>query len=48
MTGEALDLSDIKVGRFRLREGEEVGTIYAEERLKRDQDGYIVYNEARP
>lgn len=47
VTGEALDLSDIKVGRFRLREGEEVGTIYAEERLKRDQDGYIVYNEGQ-
>ena len=47
VTGEALDLSDIKVGRFRLREGEEIGTIYAEERLKRDQDGYIVYNEGQ-
>lgn len=45
VTGELLDLSDIKVGRFRLREGGEIGTIYAEERLKRDQDGYIVYNE---
>lgn len=45
VTGELLDLSDIKVGRFRLREGGEIGTIYAEERLKRDVDGYIVYNE---
>ena len=24
-----------------------MGTIYAEERLKRDQDGYIVYNEGQ-
>ena len=47
VTGEAIDLSDIKVGRFRLREGGEIGSIYAEERLKRDQDGYIVYNEGQ-
>ncbi len=47
ITGEMLDLSDIKVGRFRLREGGEIGTIYAEERLKRDQDGYIIYNEGQ-
>lgn len=47
VTGETIDLSDVKVGRFRLREGEEIGTIYAEERLKRDQDGYIIYNEGQ-
>lgn len=48
VTGEYIDLSDIRVGRFRLREGGEIGTIYAEERLKRDQDGYIIYNEGQP
>lgn len=41
---ELLDLSDIQVGRFRLREGGEIGTIYANERLKRDQDNYVEYN----
>ena len=48
ITGEELDLSDIKVGRFRLREGGEIGTIYAEERLMRDKDGYINYKEGQP
>lgn len=43
ITGEMLDLSDIKVGRFRLREGGEIGEIYAEERVKRDEEGYVSY-----
>ena len=44
VTQELLDLGDIQVGRFRLREGGEIGAIYADERLKRDQDNYIEYN----
>lgn len=43
ITQELLDLSDIQVGRFRLREGGEIGTIYANERLKRDGDNYVEY-----
>ena len=38
-----MDLTDLQVGRFRLREGGEVGTVYANEWLKRDVDGYIDY-----
>lgn len=48
LTNELLDLSDIQVGRFRLREGGEIGTIYANEQLKRDQDNYIEYNPGQP
>lgn len=40
---EKLDLRDIKLGRFRLREGGEVGAVYADQWLSRDQDGYIKY-----
>lgn len=43
ITGENIDLSDISVGRFRIRVGGEIGDIYASERLKRDQDGYYEY-----
>lgn len=42
-TNEKMDLRDIKLGRFRLREGGEVGDIYADQWLARDQDGYIKY-----
>ncbi|MGL5914078.1 MAG: SusC/RagA family TonB-linked outer membrane protein [Bacteroidales bacterium] len=44
VTNEELDLSDIKVGRFRLREGGEIGDVYADEWLKRDEDNYIDYS----
>ena len=47
VNNETLDLSDIKVGRFRLREGEEIGTVYADEWLKRDQDNYIDYSPGK-
>lgn len=42
---QKLDLSDIKIGRFRLREGGEIGDIYADEWLRRDEDGYISYSQ---
>ena len=43
VTGELLDLSDIKVGRFRLREGGEIGAIYADKRVERNEEGYVNY-----
>lgn len=43
VTKEYMDLTDIQVGRFRLREGGEIGTIYANEWLQRDEDGYVNY-----
>ena len=43
VTGEPLDLSDIKVGRFRLREGGEIGAIYADKRVERNEEGYVNY-----
>lgn len=48
VTGESIDLSDIKMGRFRLREGGEIGDVYADQQIKRDQDGYIVYVPGSP
>lgn len=42
-TQEKMDLRDIKLGRFRLREGGEVGAVYADQWLARDEDGYIKY-----
>ena len=48
ITEEKLDLSDIKMGRFRLREGGEIGAVYADEWLKRDGDNYIDYIPGRP
>ncbi|MEG1402239.1 SusC/RagA family TonB-linked outer membrane protein [Bacteroides sp.] len=44
VTQEQIDLSDIQVGRFRLREGGEIGTIYADEWLKRNDQNYVEYN----
>ena len=43
VTNTQIDLTDIQVGRFRLREGEEIGTVYANEWLKRDEDNYVDY-----
>ena len=43
ITGEIFDLTDIAKGRFRLREGGELGDVYASERIKRDANGYIEY-----
>ena len=43
VTNTLIDLTDIQVGRFRLREGGEIGTVYANEWLKRDGDNYIDY-----
>ncbi|MGR4859203.1 SusC/RagA family TonB-linked outer membrane protein [Bacteroides pyogenes] len=43
VSGEVKDLKDIKIGRFRLREGGELGDIYADQWIKRDQDNYVVY-----
>lgn len=48
VTNQRIDLGDFQVGRFRLREGGEIGTIYADERLKRDQDNYIEYYPGQP
>ena len=48
VTGESIDLSDIKMGRFRLREGGEIGDVYSDQQIKRDQDGYIVYVPGSP
>ncbi|MGL5272377.1 MAG: SusC/RagA family TonB-linked outer membrane protein [Phocaeicola sp.] len=44
ITNEKIDLSDIRVGRFRLREGGEIGALYADEWIKRDEDNYIEYS----
>lgn len=44
VTGERKDLKDIQIGRFRLREGGEMGDIYADQQIERDQDNYVVYN----
>lgn len=44
ITGEMLDLSDISIGRFRLKKGGEIGEVYANQRIKRDEQGYVVYN----
>ena len=43
VTNTLIDLTDIQVGRFRLREGGEIGTVYANEWLKRDGDNYVDY-----
>ena len=40
---EVFDLKDIVKGRFRLREGGELGDVYASERIKRDANGYVDY-----
>ena len=44
VSGELMDLSDIKLGRFRLREGGEVGALYADRRVEKNEEGYIPYN----
>ena len=44
VSGELMDLSDIKLGRFRLREGGEVGALYADRRVEKNDEGYIPYN----
>ena len=44
VNGELLDLSDIQLGRFRLREGGEVGALYADRRVERKEEGYVLYN----
>lgn len=44
VTGELMDLSDLKQGRFRLREGGEIGTFYEERCVERNEEGYINYN----
>ena len=43
ITGEVFDLTDIAKGRFRLREGGELGDVYASERIKRDANDYVEY-----
>ncbi|WP_195407201.1 SusC/RagA family TonB-linked outer membrane protein [Bacteroides congonensis] len=43
VSGELMDLSDIKLGRFRLREGGEVGALYADRRVEKNDEGYIPY-----
>lgn len=43
VTGQPLDLSDIKIGRFRLREGGEIGALYADRRVERNSEGYVSY-----
>mgnify|MGYP001945587171 FL=1 len=42
---QILDLSDIQMGRFRLREGGQIGDLYADEWLKRDDENHINYNK---
>ena len=42
--GKIIDLSDIQVGRFRIRVGGEIGDVYANERLKRNDEGYYNYD----
>lgn len=41
---QKLDLSDIQIGRFRLREGGEIGDIYSDKWLKRDKENYVDYS----
>lgn len=44
VTKQLTDLSVIKRGRFILREGGEVGDVYSDQWLRRDKDGFVVYN----
>lgn len=44
VTGGFSDLSDIKMGRFRLREGGEIGALYADKRVEKNEEGYVTYN----
>ena len=41
---QVLDLSDIQIGRFRLREGGQIGDLYGDDWLKRDDENHIIYN----
>lgn len=47
VSGELMDLSDIKMGRFRLREGGEIGALYADRRIERNDEGYISYTQGQ-
>ena len=40
---ETLDFSEIQVGRFRLREGGDIGDVYDNKRIKRDANGLVDY-----
>ena len=40
---EMLDFSEIQVGRFRLREGGDIGDVYDNKRIKRDENGLVDY-----
>ena len=44
ISGQVFDLTDIRKGRFRLRE---VGDVYASERIKRDANGYVEYTQGQ-
>lgn len=44
ITGESIDLSDIQVGRYRIRVGGEIGDVYTSNQLKRDVDGFYEYS----
>lgn len=43
VTGTYENLNDIKMGRFRLREGDEIGAFYEERRVATDEEGYVEY-----
>ena len=43
VTKQYQDLKDIKMGRFRLREGGEIGAMYDERRVARNDEGYLEY-----
>ena len=47
ISGQVFDLTDIRKGRFRLREGGELGDVYASERIKRDANGYVEYTQGQ-
>ena len=48
ITKQRVDLNDLQVGRFRLREGGEIGDVYATQALERDSKGRLVYEEGAP
>ena len=47
ISGQVFDLTDIRKGRFRLREGGEIGDVYATQDLARRPDGKLVYPDGQ-
>ena len=47
LTKQTFDLTDLQMGRFRLREGGEIGDVYATQDLARRPDGKLVYPDGQ-